>query len=140
MNQWIVMGRLTRDPEVRYTNGAEPMAIAEFGLAVDRRTKDANADFFKITAFGKLGEFAEKYLTKGTKILVLARVENNNYIRQDGSKAYGFRFIAESIDFAEAKNHGNGQNSGDAGADPRQESGNGWMNVPETDGDDVPFR
>lgn len=132
MNQWIVMGRLTRDPELRYTNVAEPMAIAEFGLAVDRRTKNAPADFFKITAFGKLAEFVEKYLTKGVKVLVSARVENNNYIRQDGSKAGGFQFVAEKIEFAESKKQ-------DAGADPRQESGDGWMNVPETDGDDVPF-
>ena len=133
MNQWVVMGRLTRDPEVRYTNGAEPMAIAEFSLAVDRRTKDAKADFFKITAFGKLAEFVERYLEKGVKVLVSARVENNNYIRQDGSKAFGFQFVAEKIEFAESKKQ-------DAGADPRQDAGDGWMNVPDNVPDDVPFR
>ena len=109
MNRVIMMGRLVADPEVRFSTGENATCIASFNLAVDKRFKrkndpDApNADFFRITAMGKLGEFAEKYLKKGTKILMEGRVENNNYTNKDGQKVYGFQFIAENIEFAESK-------------------------------------
>lgn len=109
MNKLIFMGRLTADPEVRYSTGENATCIANFNLAVDKKFKKRNdpdaptADFFRITALGKLGEFSEKYLTKGTKIVVEGRVENNNYTNKDGVKVYGFQFIAENIEFAESK-------------------------------------
>ena len=103
------MGRLTAEPEIRYTSGDNAMCIANFNLAVDKRFKKKDdpdaptADFFRITAMGKLGEFSEKYLHKGTKILMEGRVENNNYTNKDGVKVYGFQFVAENIEFAESK-------------------------------------
>ena len=109
MNKFIFVGRLTAPVETRYSTGGNAMCIATFNLAVDRRFKkkddeDApSADFFRITSFGKLGEFAEKYLQKGTKIIVEGRVENNNYTDKNGNKVYGFQFIAENIEFAESK-------------------------------------
>ena len=90
MNKVILMGRLTRDPEVRYSNGDNATAIARFSIAVDRRFKRGNdgqdADFFNCTAFGKQGEFVEKYLKKGTKILLSGRIQNDNYTNRDGQK------------------------------------------------------
>ena len=109
MNSLVFMGRLTADPEVRYTTGENATCISNFNLAVDKKYKKKNdpdaptADFFRITAMGKLGEFAEKYLHKGTKIVMSGRVENNNYVNKDGVKVYGFQFIAENIEFAESK-------------------------------------
>ena len=104
-----MMGRLATDVEARFVPGENATCIANFNLAVDKRFKKKDnpdsptADFFRITAMGKLGEFAEKYLRKGTKILVEGRVENNNYTNKDGQKVYGFQFIAENIEFAESK-------------------------------------
>lgn len=109
MNKIIFMGRLCADVETRYSAGENATCIAKFNLAVDKRFKrrdnpDApTADFFNITAMGKLGEFCEKYLHKGTKVVVEGRVENNNYTNKDGQKVYGFQFIAENIEFAESK-------------------------------------
>lgn len=109
MNKFIFMGRLCAPVDTRYTSGDNAMCIANFNLAVDKRFKKKDdpdaptADFFRITAMGKLGEFAEKYLYKGTKIVVDGRVENNNYTNKDGVKVYGFQFVAENIEFAESK-------------------------------------
>ena len=92
MNKAILMGRLTRDPEVRYSQGDSQMAIASFSLAVDRRYKkqgdETTADFFNCTAFGKQGEFVEKYLKKGTKVVVTGRIQNDNYTNKEGQKVY----------------------------------------------------
>ena len=146
MNKVIFMGRLTRDPEVRYS-GSNNMAIARFSIAVDRRFKregDPEADFFNCTAFGKLGEFVEKYLKKGTKILMDGEVRNDNYTDKDGRKVYGFNFVANSIEFAESKkaaeaNGGGYVPSGDSAPLP-SEAGDDFMNVPDIPGDDkVPF-
>lgn len=115
MNTWITMGRLCNEPEIRYTSGENATCIANFSYAVDRRYKNKNnpdaptADFFRITAMGKLGEFAEKYLHKGTKIVLSARVENNNYTNKDGQKVYSYQFIADNIEFAESKNANNSE-------------------------------
>jgi single-strand DNA-binding protein len=109
MNKFIFVGRLAAPVETRYSAGENATCISNFNLAVDKRFKrrddsDAStADFFRITSLGKLGEFAEKYLQKGTKIIVEGRVENNNYTNKDGQKVYGFQFIAENIEFAESK-------------------------------------
>ena len=106
MNKIILMGRLTRDPEVRYSQGESSLAIARFSLAVDRRYKrqgEPDADFFNCTAFGKQAEFVEKYLKQGTKILLSGRVQNDNYTNKEGQKVYSVQIIAEEIEFAESK-------------------------------------
>ncbi len=98
MNIFVFMGRLTKDPAVRYTQDGK--AIADFSLAVDR-FGGKEADFFRLVTFGKQAEFAEKYLHKGTKIVTSGRVENDNYTNKDGQKVFGMRFIASQIEFAE---------------------------------------
>ncbi|MCR5098688.1 MAG: single-stranded DNA-binding protein [Lachnospiraceae bacterium] len=146
MNKVIFMGRLTRDPEVRY-GGANNTAIARFSIAVDRRFKrdgDPDADFFNCTAFGKQGEFVEKYLKKGTKILMEGEVRNDNYTDKDGKKVYGFSFVANSIEFAESKKaaeaNGGYVPSGNSQPLPSNDAGDDFINIPDIPGDDkVPF-
>lgn len=102
MNKVILMGRLTRDPEIRYTQ--DQKAVARFALAVDRRfSQQKEADFFNCTAFGKLAEFAEKYLKKGVKILLSGRIQNDNYTNRDGQKVTAVQIIVDEIEFAESK-------------------------------------
>ena len=106
MNKVILMGRLTRDPEVRYSQGANATAVCRYTIAVDRRFKregEPDADFFNCTVFGKGAEFAEKYLKQGTKIVVSGRVENDNYTNKDGQKVYTTDVIAERVEFVESK-------------------------------------
>ncbi len=107
MNKVILMGRLTRDPDVRYSQGENPTAIARYSLAVDRRfnrNDENNTDFINIVAFGKAGEFAEKYLHKGTKVLVTGRIQTGSYTNKDGQKVYTTDVVAEDQEFAESKN------------------------------------
>lgn len=104
MNQWIAMGRLTADPEVRYTQDGK--AIARFNFAVNRRFKrdnDPEADFFQCVAFGKLAETIEKYVGKGTKILLEGEVRNNNYTDRDGVKHYGTQVVINHFEFCESR-------------------------------------
>lgn len=107
MNKVILMGRLTRDPEVRYTEGENAMAIARYTLAVDRRgrskNENGNADFVSCVAFGKGGEFAEKYLKKGTKILITGRIQTGSYTNRDGQKVYTTDVVVEDHEFAEGR-------------------------------------
>ena len=107
MNKVLLMGRLTRDVDARYTQGENAMCIARYTLAVDRRTgkKDAEqtADFISIVAFGKSGEFAEKYLHKGTKVVVTGRIQTGSYTNKDGQKVYTTDVVAEDQEFAESK-------------------------------------
>ncbi|MBE5886515.1 MAG: single-stranded DNA-binding protein [Lachnospiraceae bacterium] len=107
MNKVILMGRLTRDPDVRYSQGENPTAIARYSLAVDRRFNrgdENNTDFINIVAFGRAGEFAEKYLHKGTKVLVTGRIQTGSYTNKDGQKVYTTDVVAEDQEFAESKN------------------------------------
>lgn len=108
MNQSILMGRLTRDPEVRYSRGEDSIAIANFRLAVNRPFRknddEETADYFSCTAFGRLAEFAEEYLRQGIKVLVTGRLQNDNYKNRDGERVYGVRLILSNIEFAESKN------------------------------------
>lgn len=107
MNKVILMGRLTQDPEVRYTQSATPMAVAKYGLAVKRqfaKQGEVDTDFFNITAFGKSGEFAEKYFSKGQMVAVTGKLQNNNWEDQNKIKHYGVNVIAEEQHFAESKN------------------------------------
>lgn len=106
MNKVILLGRLTRDPDIRYTQGAEPMAVARYTLAVDRRIKregEAAADFISCVAFGKIAEVAEKYLNKGTKIIISGRLQTGSYTDRDGRKIYTTEVIVEDQEFAESK-------------------------------------
>lgn len=106
MNKVILMGRLTRDPEVRYSSGENALAIARYTLAVDRRFRkdnEASADFIGCVAFGKGGEFAEKYLRQGTKIVVTGRIQTGSYTNREGQKVYTTEIVVEDQEFAESK-------------------------------------
>ncbi|MDY6324345.1 MAG: single-stranded DNA-binding protein [Catonella sp.] len=153
MNKVIMMGRLTRDPEVRYSSGENSMAIAKFSIAVDRRNRrqqtddQPTADFFNCTAFGKQGEFVEKYLKKGTKILLTGRVQNDNYTNKNGEKVYSVQIIVEELEFAESKAasaQGGStyaqQGQGDDGIPfSGTESQEGFMNIPNAIKEELPF-
>ena len=135
MNKVILMGRLTHDPEIRYSNGATSTAVARFSVAVDRRFKregDPSADFFNVSCFGKTAEFCEKYLNKGTKIVLSGRLENNNYTNKDGQQVRDNRIIAEEIEFAESKKAST--ENQEASQSENKNADNGFMNV--TDGFD----
>ena len=148
MNKVILMGRLTRDPEVRYSQGDSQMAIARFSLAVDRRFKrqgdTVTADFFNCTAFGKQGEFVEKYLTQGTKIVVTGRIQNDNYTNKEGQKVYSVQIIVEEIEFAESKNAAGGgssfQNAPVGGNQEPMMPEDGFMNIPDGIDNTLPFQ
>lgn len=137
MNKVILMGRLCRDPEVRYTQGNESMCIANYTLAVDRRYKregEETADFVSIKAFSKAAEFAEKYLKKGTKVVVTGRIQTGSYTNKDGVKVYTTDVIAEDQEFVESKK------SEEASAPaPTPSVNDGFMNIPEGIDEDLPF-
>ena len=143
MNKVIMMGRLTRDPEVRYSQNENSTAIARFSLAVDRRFKrdgEPTADFFNCTAFGKQGEFVEKYLKQGTKVVIAGRVQNDNYTNKNGETVYSVQIMVEEIEFAESKAAASGQSNDFA---PTQSSNpapapDGFMNIP-TGFEELPF-
>ena len=106
MNKVILMGRLTRDPDVRYSQGEQSSAIARFSLAVDRRFKrdgDQTADFISCVAFGKTGEFIERYCHQGTKLVVEGRIQTGSYTNKDGNRVYTTDVVAENVEFAESK-------------------------------------
>lgn len=148
MNKVILMGRLTRDPEVRYSQGDSQMAIARFSLAVDRRFKrqgdTVTADFFNCTAFGKQGEFVEKYFKQGTKVVVTGRIQNDNYTNKEGQKVYSVQIIVEELEFAESKNAAGGGNSfHNTPAGGNQEPmmpEDGFMNIPDGIDNTLPFQ
>ena len=145
MNKAILMGRLTRDPEVRYSQSDSNMAIARFSLAVDRRYKKqgdtVTADFFNCTAFGKQAEFVEKYLKKGTKIVVTGRIQNDNYTNKDGQKVYSVQIMVAEIEFAESKASAQSNEGSDGGAQPQMGApdADGFMNIPDGIGSELPF-
>ena len=144
MNKVIFMGRLTRDPEIRYSQGETQTAVARFSLAVDRRFKrqgDPDADFFNCTAFGRQAEFVEKYLKQGTKILLTGHVQNDNYTNKNGEKVYSVQIIAEEIEFAESKN-AQGANAGGfvpTQPNPVNAADDGFINVPNGIEEELPF-
>ncbi len=145
MNKVILMGRLTRDPEVRYSQGNEPIAIARYTLAVDRRFKrnsdENSADFIGCVAFGKAGELAEKYFRKGIRVLVTGRIQTGSYTNREGIKIYTTDIIAEDQEFAESKNKGaQRENQAPASGDFRPAENN-YMDIPDgLDFDeDLPF-
>jgi single-strand DNA-binding protein len=136
------MGRLVDEPDIRFSAGENATCIANFRIAVDKRFKNKNdadaptADFFRITAFGKLGEFCQNYLHKGTKIVMSGRIENNNYTDTNGNKVYRDQIIAENIEFAESKKAAaNANGSGETKVDD-----DGFMKIPDNITDDLPFK
>lgn len=139
MNKVILMGRLTRDPEVRYSQGEQATAVARYTLAVDRRgrSQENSADFIQCVAFGKAAEFAERYLHKGTKIVLTGRIQTGTYTNKDGQRVYTTDVIAEDQEFAESKNtEGGGTYSNQPAPAPR--SGNdGFMSA--GDDSELPF-
>lgn len=136
MNKVILMGRLARDPEIRYTDGN--LAIGRYSLACPRRVQQGQeqaADFVNVVSFGKAAEFAEKYLHKGTKVLITGRLQTGSYTNKDGQKVYTTDVVAEEQEFCESKTSGTTQNT-NASSNPTE----GFMNFPD-DGieDDLPF-
>ena len=148
MNRVILMGRLTRDPEVRYSQGERTMAIARYTLAVDRRgrrNQDGNeqtADFIPCVAFDRAGEFAEKYFHQGMRVLISGRIQTGSYVNRDGQKVYTTEVIIEDQEFADSKN----SSGGDGGYQPMSRPaptsaiGDGFMNIPDgVDDEGLPF-
>lgn len=141
MNKVILMGRLTRDPEVKYTQGDNAMAIGRYTLAVDRRFKrdgEAAADFISCVAFGKQAEFAEKYLRQGIRIVVTGRIQTGSYTNRDGNKVYTTDVVVEEQEFAESKNAQN-HAAGQAAAGKPQVDPDGFMNIPDGIDEELPF-
>ena len=149
MNKVILMGRLVRDPEVRYSQGENATAVARYTLAVDRRSSRANseesADFIGCVAFGRAAEFAEKYLHKGTKLVVTGRIQTGSYTNKDGVRVYTTDVVVEDQEFAESKN-ASGQNEGGFGnsySAPARQTNNsfsdGFMNIPDGIDEELPF-
>ena len=146
MNKVILMGRLTRDPEVRYSAGENALAIARYTLAVDRRFRrdgEANADFINCVSFGRTAEFAEKYFRQGLKIAVTGRIQTGSYTNREGQKVYTTEVVVEDQEFAESK----GSSSSDGGSyqpagrpSPANASAEGFMSIPEGIEDDLPFK
>jgi len=142
MNKVVLMGRLTRDPDVRYTRGERAMAVANYTLAVDRRGRksqegEANADFIQCTAFDKAGEFAEKYFRQGMRVLISGRIQTGSYTDRDGRKVYTTQVIIEEQEFADSKGAGGekGQKSQQANVDA-----DGFMNIPDgVEDEGLPF-
>ena len=146
MNKVVLMGRLTRDPEVRYSAGENALAIARYTLAVDRRFRrdgEATADFINCVSFGRTAEFAEKYFRQGLRIVVSGRIQTGSYTNKDGQRVYTTDVIVENVEFAESKNSsGAGNNSGSAPSGrpaPSEAAGDGFMNIPDGIDEELPF-
>ena len=146
MNKVILMGRLTRDPEVRYSQGENALAIARYTLAVDRRfqkNSDQSADFISCVAFGRSAEFAEKWLKQGIKVCVTGRIQTGSYTNKDGAKVYTTEVVVEDQEFAESKNSaqaGVPDFSGGSRPTPSVASGDGFMSIPDGIEDELPFQ
>lgn len=143
MNKVILMGRLTRDPEVRYTQNENSTAVARYSLAVDRRFKregEQDADFIGCVAFGRAAEFAEKWLHKGSKIVVTGRIQTGSYTNKDGQKVYTTDVVIEEQEFAESKAASEGNGGGYSGSrSNNSSSGDGFMDVPDGIDEELPF-
>lgn len=157
MNKVILMGRLTRDPEVRYTTGDNQMAIARYTLAVDRRFSrnnddGPNADFIPCICFGKAAEFVERYLKKGTKMAITGRIQTGSYTNRDGVKVYTTEVVVEDQEFAESKGSSTSSSAASAQTDAKsseeqkksrqeykQETMDGFMNIPDGIDEELPF-
>ena len=149
MNRVILMGRLTRDPNISYSQGGDNMAIARFILAVDRRGRrqdgadQQNADFIGCVCFGRQAEFAEKYLRQGTKVAVTGRIQTGSYTNKDGQRVYTTDVVLDDIEFAESKNSQGGGDSNYSYQAPSRPApsaaGDGFMNIPDGIDEELPF-
>lgn len=145
MNKVVLVGRLTRDPEVRYSRGENQTAVCRYTLAVDRRFKkenEQNADFISCIVFGKPAEFAEKYFQKGLRISICGRIQTGSYTNRDGTKVYTTDVVVEEQEFAESKRE---QVEGYYGQSPDNYAGSvpggdGFMDIPEGMQEELPFR
>ncbi|MCF0132494.1 MAG: single-stranded DNA-binding protein [Blautia sp.] len=149
MNKVILMGRLTRDPEVRYSAGDNAMAIARYTLAVDRRFRregEATADFISCVAFGRVAEFAEKYFRQGIRITVCGRIQTGSYTNREGQKVYTTEVVVEEQEFAESKASSDSYNASRPQTQapspmpgPGTASADGFLNIPEGIDEELPF-
>ena len=145
MNKVILMGRLTRDPEVRYSQGENPLAIARYTLAVDRRFKRDNeptADFIPCVVFGRSGEFAEKYFRQGMRVSISGRIQTGSYTNKEGVKVYTTEVIVEDQEFAESRaeaeaNRGSFHQAAPSPS-PSVDAGDGFMNIPDGIDEELP--
>ena len=145
MNKVILMGRLTRDPEIRYSQGEQSTAVARYTIAVDRRFRrdgdQQTADFINCVAFGRQGEFAEKYFRKGIKIAITGRIQTGSYTNKDGQRVYTTDVVVEEQEFAESKSASE-SNAVFAPAErpaPSSAAGDGFMNIPDGIDEELPF-
>lgn len=144
MNKSILVGRLTRDPEVRYSQGDKPTAVVNYTLAVERKFKrdgESTADFIQCVAFGKLAEFAEKYFRQGLRVSISGRIQTSNYTNKDGVKVYTTQVVIEEQEFAESKAEQKQNQNIQAGPSqygPATDS-DGFMNIPDGLDEEVPF-
>ena len=138
MNKVMLIGRLTKDPEVRYSQGEEQKAVARYTLAIDRRVKSADgtrqADFIPCVAFGKAAEFAEKYLKKGMKMAITGRIQTGSYTNKEGQKIYTTDVIIEEQEFAESK-----KASGQQAETGTGQQDDGFMSIPDGIEEELPF-
>ena len=147
MNKVILMGRLTRDPEIRYSQGERSTAVARYSLAVNRTFKrdgEPDADFINCVAFGRQAEFAEKYFHKGIRIVITGRIQTGSYTNKDGVRVYTTEVIVEDQEFAESRaeseaNRSSFQSSPAPGPAPSIDAGDGFMNIPDGIDEELPF-
>ena len=148
MNKVILCGRLTRDPEVRYSSGENQTAVARYTLAVDRRFRrdgEPTADFIPCVIFGRSAEFAEKYFRQGMRVLVSGRIQTGSYTNKDGQRVYTTDVVVENQEFAESKaasanNAGGYQQAAPSRPEPTQAAGDGFMNIPDAIEEELPFK
>lgn len=143
MNKCILVGRLTRDPETRYSQGENAMAITRFSIAVNRRFKNKEgnyeADFPNCVCYGKTAEFVEQYFKKGMAIGVVGRLTTGNYTNKDGVKVYTTDVIVEEAEFVESKNSGDASATSNTPSNNNASSGDGFMNIPDGIDEELPF-
>lgn len=144
MNKVILMGRLTRDPDIRCSTGERDMTIARYTLAVDRRYKrdgEAGADFISCVAFGRSAEFAEKYFRQGLKVVITGRIQTGSYTNRDGNKVYTTDVVVEEQEFAESKAAAqrNREESSQERPEPMPADADGFMNIPDGIDEELPF-
>lgn len=142
MNKWIGMGRATRDPEIRYSQGENAMAIGRITLAVDRRFKregdEQTADFISCVSFGKIAEFMERYVKQGTKLVIEGRIQTGSYTNKDGQRVYTTEIVVENCEFAESKAASESNNA--SRPEPTNAAGDGFMNLPDgVEDEGLPF-
>ena len=148
MNKVMLMGRLTRDPEVRYSQGETPIAIARFTLAINRRGRQQDdaqpsADFISCICFGKIAEVVEQYCRQGMKIAITGHIQTGSYTNRDGQKVYTTEVVLEELEFAESKHAQAGNTAASGGTttrpEPRTTNGDGFMNIPDGLDEELPY-